>query len=97
MKYDKYLPIGTVVLLNGAQKKIMITGFCVKGDDQSKTFDYCGCMYPEGVLASDKNLLFNHEQIESVYYMGYMTDEEKTFKTKLNDLIKTLQSETNNN
>ena len=77
MKYEKYLPVGTVVLLKDAKKKIMITGFCVVGDSQDRTFDYCGCIYPEGVLASDKNLLFNHNQIEDVYYMGYMTDEEK--------------------
>ena len=28
MNYDKYLPIGTVVLLRGGTKKAMITGFC---------------------------------------------------------------------
>ena len=91
MKFEKYLPIGTVVLLKGAQKKVMITGFCVKGDSADKMYDYCGCVYPEGVLNSNKNLLFNHDQLESIFYMGYITDEEKEFKNKLNGLIQKVE------
>jgi len=61
---EKFLPIGTVVLLKGAEKRIMITGFCTYVDDEQKTmYDYCGCLYPEGVLASDQVAIFNHDQI----------------------------------
>ena len=61
MNTYKYLLISTIVLLKNAQKKIMITGFIVRGKETgTKVYDYCGCLYPEGVIASDKNLLFDH-------------------------------------
>ena len=48
MNYEKYLPIGTVVMLKGGEKRAMITGFCsVSEDDPEKIYDYNGCLYPE--------------------------------------------------
>lgn len=86
---QKYLPIGTVCVLKGASKKLMITGFCIKSSEEDeKIYDYLGCLYPEGVISSETNLLFDHEQIENVFYMGYSDDEEKSFKKKLDELIK---------
>lgn len=86
----KFLPIGTVVLLKGATKRIMITGFCsVEKGKQDKMWDYSGCMYPEGFLSSDETCLFDHNQIEKVYYMGLKDDpEEKKFKKSLKELLK---------
>lgn len=88
MNYEKYLPIGTVVMLKGGKKRAMIIGFCsISGEDKTKTYDYSGCLYPEGVLSSNQTLLFNHEQIEKVFYLGLIDEEEKQFKKKLNELI----------
>ena len=84
---QKYLPIGTVVMLKGGSKRLMITGFCSMPTDEDKMFDYAGCMYPEGFLSSDQTALFNHEQIEKIYYMGYIDEEEKKFKESLNVLL----------
>lgn len=93
MNTNKYLPIGTVVLLKNAKKKIMITGFAVKGKETGdKIFDYIGCLYPEGTISSDKNLLFNHNQIDKIYHMGFVSEEEKEFKTKFNKLIRDLEN-----
>ena len=40
-KYEKYLPIGSIVLLNEGTKRLMITGFCIIPDeDNSKMFDF---------------------------------------------------------
>ena len=56
----KFLPIGTVVLLKGGVKKLMITGFMsVEKENINKAYDYCGCLYPEGVLSSNNSFLFN--------------------------------------
>ena len=88
MKNEKYLPIGTVVLLKDATKRLMITGFCVKAQDNGQVYDYTGCIYPEGVLKSDQAAVFNHDQISKIYYMGYSDKEEKTFKNKLNEVLK---------
>ena len=89
MNTEKFLPIGTVVMLNGGAKRVMITGFCtIASDDNSTMYDYCGCLYPEGVVSSDKNLLFDHNQIAKIYALGYSDDEEKEFKAKLNEVLK---------
>ena len=85
---DKYLPIGTVVLLKGGSKRIMITGFCImESKNSNKVYDYTGCLFPEGFISMDKNLLFDHEQIEKIDYMGLIDDEEKEFKEKLKELL----------
>ena len=43
-----------------------------------------GCLYPQGVIKSDKNLLFNHESITQVFAIGYTSDEQKKFMRYLN-------------
>ncbi len=86
-KTEKYLPIGTVVMLKGGSKRVMITGFCaIDGSDRANVWDYSGCLYPEGILSANQTALFNHTQIEKVYYMGFVDDEEKQFKAKLKEL-----------
>ncbi len=86
MKKD-YLPIGTVVLLKGGKKKLMITGFYVSAVGQSQIYDYSGCLYPEGIMSSKENGLFNHDQIDQIIYRGYDSEEEKAFKEKLYEAI----------
>lgn len=86
---EKYLPIGTICMLKGGQKRVMITGFCaIPQEDKNKVYDYSGCMYPEGFIVSNQVCLFNHDQIEKIYYLGYEDEEEKEFKNKLKEAIK---------
>ena len=85
---EKLLPAGTVVILKGGTKRIMIVGFCAaSGNNKEKIYDYSGCLYPEGLLSSEQVALFNHEQIENIYHMGLIDEEEKTFKENLNEII----------
>ena len=86
---EKFLPIGTVVLLKGGKKELMIMSYCItpSGDVYDKNgkvevgedamFDYGGCVYPEGMLTSDQLFAFNHDQIEKICYMVYVTDKQK--------------------
>ena len=85
--YKKYLPLGTVVLLENANKKVSIIGFrCVGQNDKvEKEFDYAGCLYPEGVVTSSKSILFNHDQIKKVCNIGYSDEEDKAFKRILEE------------
>lgn len=93
---EKYLPIGTVVLLKGGKKRAMITGFCsTSQEDQSKIYDYSGCVYPEGYLSSDQVCLFDHNQIEKIFFVGYEDEEEKTFKDKLAIIVENLNKQNN--
>lgn len=95
-KYEKYLPIGSVVLLENGTKRLMITGFCVvPNDDKTKVYDYSGCLYPEGVISSEQIALFNHDQIKTIYAIGYSDDEEKQFKEKLIDVLNDKQGSFN--
>jgi len=85
---NKYLPIGTVVLLKGGAKRLMITGFCsVEEGKERKIWDYSGCIYPEGFLSSNQTALFDHDQIEQICHMGLIDDEEKEFKTCMQELV----------
>ena len=77
------LPIGSVVLLKEGTKKIMITGFCPVAKGETEMHDYAGCLYPEGIIESDKNLVFNHDQIDEIYFIGFINIEEQDFKNKL--------------
>ncbi len=97
----KFLPIGTVVLLKGGKKRLMITGFCSFDEaKKDKAYDYTGCLYPEGIISSKQMALFNHSQIEKVFYLGLRDEEEKQFKqklvTELNKIIQRQQQDNNN-
>ena len=93
---EKYLPIGTVVLLKGGKKRAMITGFCsVAQENQEKIYDYSGCVYPEGYLSSNQVCLFDHDQIDEVFFYGYEDDEEKAFKEKLTRIVTAIENKKN--
>ena len=91
MNLEKFLPIGTVVVLKEAKKRIMITGYCCSSEKNPDViFDYNGCMYPEGLLSSSQNLLFNHDQILKIYHLGYQDEESKDFRNKLKEFMDNL-------
>ncbi len=95
----RFLPIGTVVLLKGAKKRLMITGFCSYDEaTKDKAYDYTGCLYPEGMISSKQTALFNHSQIEKIFYLGLSDQEEKQFKQKLvTEVNKLIQKQQQNN
>ncbi len=91
---EKFLPIGTVVLLKGGKKRAMITGFCsIAQENQEKIYDYSGCVYPEGYLSSNQVCLFDHDQIEKIFFVGFEDDEERIFKDKLNKIVASIEND----
>ena len=92
---EKYLPIGTVVLLKGGRKRAMITGFCsVAQENQEKIYDYSGCVYPEGYLSSNQVCLFDHNQKKKIFFLGFEDEEEVAFKDKLNKIVASVENGT---
>lgn len=99
---EKYLPIGTVVKLIGGEAVLMITGYCIepkgkimgiKGEIENKKgtyFDYCGCAYPAGIISTDMNVVFNHENIEKVLFMGFETELQQKYSDFLKKEMKKL-------
>ena len=67
---ERFLPIGTVCLLKGGNKKVMIISYLIfsTGNDKKAMYDYGACQFPEGVLDSKTGIGFNHSDIEKVLY-----------------------------
>ncbi|NFN93483.1 DUF4176 domain-containing protein [Clostridium botulinum] len=83
------LPIGSIVLLKDSNKKLMIIGR-LQRELESKSenqWDYSACLYPEGNLRPESSLLFNHEQIERVYFIGFQDEEELEYNKKISKYI----------
>ena len=92
--FNGLLPIGSVVLLHNSQKKVMIVGVCQhSGNDPDKIWDYTGVIFPEGFLAPDKMFMFDNEQIQQVYALGYQDAEQLEFKAKADAALKNLREE----
>ena len=87
---EKYLPIGSIVSINGYNRKIMITGF-FKKNSNNVFCDYSGCNYPEGKIDGIEEILFNHDQITALFYSGMVNDEEIAYKTRLKSFVSNVQ------
>ena len=83
---EKFLPIGSIVLLKGGQKKVMIYGRKQIDSETKKEWDYVACIYPEGNIDLNHNYLFNHEQIDTIFFAGYQDGEELEFNKFLQGL-----------
>ncbi|MDD6794790.1 MAG: DUF4176 domain-containing protein [Clostridiaceae bacterium] len=91
---NKYLPIGSVVLLKNATKKIMIYGRKQIHAASGKSYDYVACLYPEGNISDEYTYLFNHEDIQKVFFTGFV-DETETYYNK--ELLKIAKQDQNKN
>lgn len=80
------LPIGTVVRVKEANKKMMIIG--ILQQNKTERYDYMAILHPEGFLSEKEIYMFNHEDIEEVNYLGFMDSEFQAFR---NTLIKILE------
>ena len=89
------LPIGTVVLLKDSTKRVMVIGFCqteATDNNEEKIWDYVGCLYPEGYLKPDEIYLFNGEQIDKIFTLGYQDEEQFEFKKRADAVHKELKN-----
>ncbi len=85
LPFSELLPIGSVVLLKNAQKRLMVCGIGQTDTTANKDYDYIGVIYPEGSMGEGSQFLFNHSDIDSVIFRGF-EDEER------NKFIQTLQT-----
>ena len=84
---EKYLPLGSVVMLKEGKKEIMITGYLtIPKDNPNVMYDYSAVLYPEGEIDSDQVLAFNIADIDKIIFRGYQTDAEKEYVAKLDAL-----------
>ena len=76
---EKYLPLGTVVILQDGLKDLMIYGRHQIHVETNDVYDYVACLHPEGNMDAEFTYFFNHEQIRDVLFMGYVNHDEKDY------------------
>lgn len=92
-----YLPIGSIVLLEGGVKRLMVVGVMEAvnvGEEQKEEYDYIGVLYPEGFISASSLLLFNHNQIRKVVHRGYEDEERESFLKRIEQNMKIMEEKT---
>ena len=79
----QYYPIGTIVLLEGGNRPLMIFGRRQIQATTGKEWDYVACLYPEGNLGDKYNVFFQHEEIAQVLYLGWVSEYEQQMQQVL--------------
>ncbi|PPI68733.1 hypothetical protein C5E12_11545 [Rathayibacter rathayi] len=85
-----FLPLGSVVILNGSVKKLLIVsrGSVVK----DQFFDYGAFLFPEGMI--DANIVyFSGDDIVKVVYEGYRDVDDELVREILNNAYLRFQQE----
>jgi hypothetical protein len=85
MERQALLPIGTICVLKGNPREVMI---CARGTMAANKkgerfyYDYGGCIYPQGIT-SEVLAYFNNEAIDHVVFKGYDTEASHDMEEKL--------------
>ncbi len=98
IRVKDFLPLGSVVNVKGMNRKIMIIEYLanvpekvypVREDDKDrKYFEYMGILWPDGDVDPTKRILFDHDDIDTVHFSGYINEESIEL---LNDLQKNME------
>ncbi|HLR80948.1 MAG TPA: DUF4176 domain-containing protein [Bacillota bacterium] len=73
------LPMGSVVILENGEQKLMIVGRkpIVKNIHKENVYmDYIGCVFPVGMVDGEV-YFFNHDDIDDVLFEGYRGEDEE--------------------
>lgn len=88
---EKLLPNGSIVLLKGGNKRLMIYGRKqllvteedIENESDLTMYDYLAVPYPEGYISPEYTFVFNHSDIEKIIFTGYVDEEEEEFQEVL--------------
>ena len=78
------LPIGSVIRLRGARKNLMVIGVCQTNTETNQDYDYLGVLWPEGNMGGETQIMFQHADIEQVFFTGMDNEERQGFIERLN-------------
>lgn len=81
----QFLPLGTVITLKGSDTKLMVMGRLQRHGATKEVYDYCACLWPQGYLDASSCYLFNHDQIDRLFYIGMQDEEEFQFRYRLEE------------
>lgn len=85
--YKNLLPIGSVVLLRGGTKRVMICGRIQARAGSDRIYDYSACWYPEGITRPDEMFFFDRDAVETVFFVGFQDKEELDFRAAVLDRL----------
>lgn len=86
------LPIGSVVMIAQSDRRLMIIGRDQRDKKTNETFDYIACYFPEGIQESSRVLHFNVEDIQLVFSLGYLNEDELRLRKQLEKIRKEAES-----
>ncbi|MBO5008346.1 MAG: DUF4176 domain-containing protein [Clostridia bacterium] len=81
MEIKDLLPIGSIVKLKGAKRKVMIFGVMQNSPSQpGVVHDYISVAYPEGHFDPRLQIAFDDADIEEVVFRGYEDPDNERLK-----------------
>ena len=97
MEKVDFLPLGTVVVLNGSIKKVMIAQRAVyvpvnEDETHIKYFEYGAVLYPEG-LVDGQLVYFNSEDVYKVIAVGYTDADDELLVEEINEALEKVENE----
>lgn len=83
------LPLGSVVRLKKGEIKLMIISRVPLYNNKGTIgyFDYAGCLHPVG-QNGQQTFFFNEDDINEVFFQGYVDDEEERYQTMYEEEMK---------
>ncbi len=89
--YKDLLPIGSVVLLKGGNKRVMICGRIQTRAGEEKIYDYSACYFPEGIVDPSNMFFFDRDAIDVIFFIGCQDEEELRFRHEVLDTLGELE------
>lgn len=92
MNIQELLPIGSVILLKNGKKRLMVTGVKQTNTEDGQEYDYIGVLYPEGHMGDVGQFLFNHSDVDEIYFRGFEDQEREEFIQELDKFYTQINS-----
>ena len=73
-KWSGLLPPGSVVLLEGAIRRLQIIGLAQADEKTFELFDYAAVPFPEGYSGKDAVIRFQRKDVEKIYAVGHLDE-----------------------
>lgn len=84
----EWLPVGSIVRLEGGERLIMVSGFMIQDAVSQRYWDYVGYPYPEGRRDGQTDYFFDKSMIEEIHQIGYLNADGCLFETFLEEHTK---------
>lgn len=97
MECPNFLPLGSVIHIEGSEKSLMVISRAIVVPQNGKPsyYDYGCSLWPEGLM-SDAVIYCNHNAVTEVLFKGFENDAEGIMRKTLSEAVATLDIEKGN-